>query len=158
MNPSADTGDAPLLATLRAEHRRVLGLFRPLEASHDDFERIELVSVLCEEIRHLLTAERCVVQPLVEEAGFAERALPAATDDDRLRQAALLDLVERLEQLSPEEADFDVLSRHAYDGLRVYVCGQERDLFPLLARLTPPQLERADRRLQALRGLALAPP
>jgi len=150
MNPSADSDDAPLLATLRAEHRRVLGLFRPLEASHDDFERIELMSVLCEEIRHLLTAERCVVQPLLE-AGFAAQALSAATDADRQRQAALLDLVERLEQLSPEEADFDVLSRHAYDGLREYVCDQERDLFPLLARLAPPQLERADRRLHELR-------
>ncbi|HMM76292.1 MAG TPA: hemerythrin domain-containing protein [Gammaproteobacteria bacterium] len=136
LNPEAE--GAPLIPALRAGHRRVLGLFRPLENSRDDFERIEQASVICEEIRQMLEAERSVVWPLVE-------ARTAAAHEE------LLELVDRLEQLSPEEAGFDPLSRQTYDRLREHVCAQERDLFPLLARLDAPALERAERRLRDLR-------
>ncbi|MGE3774136.1 MAG: hemerythrin domain-containing protein [Gammaproteobacteria bacterium] len=144
LNP--DTDGAPLIPALRAGHRRVLGLFRPLENSRDDFERIEKMSVICEEIRQLLSAERSVVWPLVDsDSRIAHEA------EARAMRAALLHLVDRLERLSPEETGFDQLSRQAYDCLRDYVCEQERDLFPLLAGLDAPLLAGAERRLRDLR-------
>jgi hypothetical protein len=138
----------PLLGEIRHVHRRVLNLFRPLESCQDDFERIERVSVICDEIRQLLTAEHCVLYPLLEDA--ATEAGPTTTAA-RLRQASVLSLVERLETVSPEEADFDVLARHTYHSLREYVCANERELFPLVSQLPVTSLHDADRRLRDLR-------
>lgn len=137
----------PLLGEIRHVHRRVLNLFRPLENCQDDFERIERVSVICDEIRQLLTAEHCVLYPLLEHTP----AEAATTTAARLRQASVLSLVERLETLSPEEADFDVLARHTYHSLREYVCANERELFPLVSQLPVNSLYDADRRLRDLR-------
>lgn len=138
MNSNPETEGLPLIPALRAAHRRVLGLFRALESSRDDFERIEQISAICEEIRQMLEAERNAVWPLVE-------ARTGAAHEE------LLELVDRLEQLSPEEAGFDHVSRQTYDRLREYVCAQERDLFPLLARLDAPALARAERHLRDVR-------
>lgn len=137
----------PLLGEIRHVHRRVLNLFRPLESCQDDFERIERVSVICDEIRQLLTAEHYVLYPLLEDT----KAEPSATTAARLRQASVLSLVERLETVSPEEADFDVLARHTYHSLREYVCANERELFPLVSQLPLNSLHDADRRLRDLR-------
>lgn len=137
----------PLLGEIRHVHRRVLNLFRPLESCQDDFERIERVSVICDEIRQLLTAEHCVLYPLLEHTPAEASTTTAA----RLRQASVLSLVERLETVSPEEADFDVLARHTYHSLREYVCANERELFPLVSQLPANSLHDADRRLRDLR-------
>lgn len=146
MNAIPETDGAPLVAALRADHHRVLALFRPLADSRDDFERIEMVSVICEEIRQLLRAERSVLRPLVA---------TAAAPTDTGRDTELLTLTERLESLSPEESSFDRLSLHAYDRLRDYLCAQERELFPLLARLDASALARAEQRLRDLRERVL---
>lgn len=140
---------ASLLNDLRQEHRRLLNLFRPLEQCQDDFERIERASTICEETRQLLTSDRYVVYPLLEHAADAE-ARPR-TSAARMRQAQVLSLVERLEALSPEEADFDILARQTYDALREYVCSYERELSPLFSSVSAKALQDADHRRRDMR-------
>lgn len=140
MSGMPETDAAPLTAALREAHRRVLGLFRPLADSRDDFERIEMASVICEEIRELLAADRKVVQPLLVRAGMGIEEDPG-----------LLRLVERFESLSPEEAGFDALSLQLYERVRDHVCTQEDTVFPQLASLDTQTLSGATQGLRDLR-------
>jgi hypothetical protein len=134
---------------IRDQYRRVLGMFQRLEPCRDDFERIELASRICEEMRWLLTVDHRVLYTVLEESLPNAASVPAAAA--RLRQAHLLSLVDRLESLSPEDPDFTPIAHSMYESLREHFCVNEREVLPLTEHVPVALRREAVRRMVDLR-------
>lgn len=127
MSNAQDKTDA--LSLLTADHRKVRRLFQEFEQLEDEEDQDDLKSDLVEQICFELS-----VHALVEEEIFYP-AVRAAIDDDELmdeaqaEHAEIKELIGELEEMAPDDAQFDATVMELSEQLEEHVAEEESVMF-----------------------------
>lgn len=127
MNDEQDKTDA--ISLLTADHRKVRRLFQEFQELEDEEDQDDLKSELVEQICFELT-----VHALIEEEIFYP-AVRAAIDDDELMDEALAehaevkDLVGELEEMAPDDDQFDATVMELSEQFEHHVDEEESTMF-----------------------------
>lgn len=128
-NNRADEAAADAIAVLTADHEKVRRLFQEFEELEEETDQDDLKVELAEQICFELT-----VHALVEEEIFYP-AVRAAIDDDDLmdeaeaEHAQLKDMISRLEEMEPDDDQFDATVRELAEQFEQHVSEEETVMF-----------------------------
>lgn len=138
----ASVSTSAIVERLRADHRRVNGLFHQYEQSNlASAPRTVVVQQICQELLHHMTFEEELVYPIVrlELAGSEQQLL-----QNSLRaHARMKELVQQLDGRTSDEAGVPDLMRELQTCVNLHVQEEEREMLPKVE-------EHADRELQRL--------
>lgn len=133
---------------MREQYRRLLRCFPRLDASNDDFERIEYVSTLCDELRQLVALECSVLHPNLNDALPDQFAIGT---DAHSRRSELIALAGELESLALDAPRFGAVVDKAFNCSVTHVQRALRELLPYLETMRRNPAERLAEELLSLK-------
>lgn len=131
---SRAASDAGAIAMLKADHRKVKGLFKEFAAIRkhggDSEARADLVAQICHELRVHTELEEEVFYPAVRE--HIESA--DLMDEALVEHAAAKELIAQLETMGPEEDLYDAKVTVLSEEIDQHVAEEEGEMFPKAKR------------------------
>lgn len=134
MNRSPGTTPAPktapkaqeATAMLRADHKKVSGLFAEYEKARTSGSKKELVSKICSELSVHAEIEEEIFYPAVKEALKDKELVPEAT----VEHATLKDLISQVQGIQPDGEMFDAKVKVLSEYVKHHVKEEQNEMFP----------------------------
>lgn len=145
-----------VIEILSEDHREVEAIFTELEtmwaagSGADDERRKDLVDQATIELVRHAVAEEVVVYPAVKEKVSAEEAERAKREHAEAEQT-----MKRLENLSPDDAEFETQLRTLMQEIREHVVQEEGEMFPRMrAVMSQQELVELGSRVEKIKKMA----
>lgn len=114
------------LQILRADHRRVQGLFDQFEKARDDERKIALAQEICTELKVHAQIEEEIFYPAARDA-LKERDL---IDEATVEHASAKELIAQIEGMQPGDELFDAKVTVLGEYVKHHVKEEHNELFP----------------------------
>ena len=126
--PMAPPASKPQEATamLRADHKRVSGLFDLYEKTRSSSRKKEIVSEICAELGLHAQVEEEIFYPAVKQALEDKELVPEAT----VEHATLKDLIAQVEGMEPDGEMFDAKIKVMSEYVKHHVREEQNEMFP----------------------------
>ncbi len=113
-------------AMLRADHKRVSGLFAQYEKTHSSSKKKQLVEEICTELSVHAQVEEEIFYPAVKEALDDHELVPEAT----VEHASLKALIAEVEGVEPDGEMFDAKIKVLSEYVKHHVKEEHNEMFP----------------------------
>lgn len=120
------SSDQDATALLRADHKRVSGLFAEYEKAHSNAAKKELVTQICTELSVHAQVEEEIFYPAVKQALGDKELVPEA----RVEHASLKALVAEVEGMEPDGEMFDAKIKVLSEYVKHHVKEEQNEMFP----------------------------
>ena len=112
---------------LRADHKRVSGLFAEYEKTRSTAKKKELVSQICTELTVHARVEEEIFYPAVKLALKDDELIPEAT----VEHATLKALIAQVEGVEPDGEMFDATIKVMAEYVKHHVKEEQNEMFPM---------------------------
>lgn len=113
-------------ALLRADHKRVSGLFADYDATNSTAKKKRLVEQICQELSVHAQVEEELFYPAVKEALEDHELVPEAV----VEHATLKDLIAQVEGVEPDGEMFDARIKVLSEYVKHHVKEEQNEIFP----------------------------
>jgi hemerythrin superfamily protein len=120
------SSDQDATALLRADHKRVSGLFAEYEKAHSNAAKKELVTQICTELSVHAQVEEEIFYPAVKQALGDKELVPEA----RVEHASLKALIAEVEGMEPDGEMFDAKIKVLSEYVKHHVKEEQNEMFP----------------------------
>lgn len=111
---------------LRADHKRVSGLFSDYDATNSTAKKKQLVEEICQELSVHAQVEEELFYPAVKEALEDHELVPEAV----VEHATLKDLIAQVEGVEPDGEMFDAKIKVLSEYVKHHVKEEQNEIFP----------------------------
>jgi hemerythrin superfamily protein len=115
---------------LRADHRKVQGLFDQFEKARDDDRKGELAQKICTELKVHAQIEEEIFYPAAREALKDQHLIDEAT----VEHASAKELIAQIEGMQPADKLFDAKVTVLGEYIRHHVKEEQNEIFPKLKK------------------------
>ena len=126
--PSPKPADA--ISLLKADHRKVEGLFEQFAKAKDNARKQKLAQEICTELTVHATIEEEIFYPAAREAEVEEDLL----DEAEVEHASAKDLIAQIQSMSPDDELYDAKVTVLGEYVDHHVQEEEGEMFPKCRR------------------------
>jgi hemerythrin superfamily protein len=120
------------IALLKADHKRVSGLFEDFEKTRSAAKKKALVAKICEELTVHTTLEEEIFYPAVKAALKDKELVPEA----HVEHASVKDLIAQVEGVEPDGEMYDARVKVMGEFVKHHVKEEQNEMFPKAAART----------------------
>ena len=114
------------IAMLKADHRKVSGLFEAFEATRSTPKKKALVAQICQELTVHTQLEEEIFYPAVKAALKDKELVPEAT----VEHATVKDLIAQVKGVEPSGEDYDAKVKVMAEYIKHHVKEEQNEMFP----------------------------
>jgi hemerythrin superfamily protein len=114
------------IAMLRADHKKVSGLFDEFEAARSANKKKQLVAQICEELSVHTALEEEIFYPAVKAAMRDKELVPEAT----VEHASVKDLIAQVKGVEPDGEMYDAKVKVMAEFVKHHVKEEQNEMFP----------------------------
>ena len=126
---------------LRADHKRVSGLFEEFEKTRSDAKKAKLVAQICKELTVHAQIEEEIFYPAVKAALKDKELVPEAN----VEHASVKDLIAQVEGVAPGGEMYDARVKVMGEFVKHHVKEEQNEMFPKAKKTKLDMLELGER-------------
>jgi hemerythrin superfamily protein len=139
------------LKVLEQDHQKVKGLFQELGRASDHNKRKELFDKIDTALEIHAHIEETVFYPAIEQHEELSEMVAEALEEHQEAKA----LLEELEEMGPEQHEFDSTLQELMEGVEHHVQEEESEMFPQVREVfDEDELEQLGQELESAKGTA----
>jgi len=123
-SPATQPKDA--IAMLKADHKKVSGLFEQFESTRASTKKKALVAQICRELTVHTKLEEEIFYPAVKAALRDKELVPEAT----VEHGSVKDLIAQVKDVEPDGEDYDAKVRVMSEFVKHHVKEEQNEMFP----------------------------
>jgi hemerythrin superfamily protein len=124
--PRAPAQPKDAIAMLKADHKKVSGLFEQFEVSRSAARKRDLVAQICEELTVHTTLEEEIFYPAVKAALRDKELVPEAN----VEHATVKDLIAQVKNVEPGGEEYDAKVKVMAEYVKHHVKEEQNEMFP----------------------------
>lgn len=118
------------IALLKADHKKVSGLFEDFEKTRSSSKKKALVAQICQELTIHATLEEEIFYPAVKAALKDKELVPEA----HVEHASVKDLIAQVEGVEPDGEMYDARVKVMGEFVKHHVKEEQNEMFPKVAK------------------------
>ena len=124
--PRAPAQPKDAVAMLKADHKKVSGLFDEFEKTRSSSKKAALVAQICTELTVHAQLEEEIFYPAVKAALRDDELVPEAT----VEHATVKDLIAQVKDVEPDGEDYDAKVKVMSEYVKHHVKEEQNEMFP----------------------------